>query len=127
MSIQPQASRRGFLGGLLATLAVGASGVSLVIPKAVEAAGPPGWLLCNGQAVSRAAYSELFAILGEACGAPDLETFNLPDLRGRVVIGVDSPAKPFSGTVYAINPRGTSVVPVGSVHPFFIPPQKEAA
>lgn len=50
---------------------------------------PAGWLLCKGQAVSRATYKELFAVIGVRSGAGDgSTTFNVPDLRGRVVYGV---------------------------------------
>ena len=49
---------------------------------------PDGWLLCNGQAVSRQVYSTLFDVVGVTYGSGDNRTtFNLPDLRGRVVTG----------------------------------------
>lgn len=49
---------------------------------------PPGYLLCNGQAVSRATYAALFAAIGTTYGAGDgSTTFNLPDLRSRVPLG----------------------------------------
>jgi microcystin-dependent protein len=49
-----------------------------------------GWLLCNGSAVSRTTYASLFDAIGTAYGAGDgSTTFNLPDLRGRVPVGVD--------------------------------------
>lgn len=49
---------------------------------------PSGWFLCQGQAVSRTTYSELFAIIGTAFGAGDgSTTFNLPDLREAVPKG----------------------------------------
>lgn len=49
---------------------------------------PEGWLLCDGSAVSRTDYSELFAVIGTLYGEGDgSTTFNLPDLRGRVVVG----------------------------------------
>lgn len=52
---------------------------------------PYGWLFCNGAAVSRETYSELFEAIGTAYGSGDgSTTFNLPDLRGRVSIGVGS-------------------------------------
>jgi len=42
-----------------------------------------GWLLCNGQAVNRTTYADLFAIIGTNFGAGDgSTTFNLPDYRG---------------------------------------------
>lgn len=49
---------------------------------------PGGWLICDGSAVSRAQYSDLFASIGVAWGNGDgSTTFNLPDLRGRVPVG----------------------------------------
>lgn len=62
----------------------------VVLPFAGSAA-PSGFLLCSGQAVSRATYAALFAVIGTAYGAGDgSTTFNLPDLRGRTVAGLDS-------------------------------------
>lgn len=50
---------------------------------------PAGYLLCNGQAVSRTTYSELFAAIGTAFGAGDgSNTFNVPDMREVVPVGV---------------------------------------
>lgn len=52
---------------------------------------PANWLLCNGEAVSRTTYADLFTVIGTTYGAGDgSTTFNLPDLRGRVAVGVDS-------------------------------------
>lgn len=54
------------------------------------ASAPAGWLLCGGQAVSRTTYSALFAVVGTTYGAGDgSTTFNVPDLRGRVLAGKD--------------------------------------
>jgi microcystin-dependent protein len=51
---------------------------------------PSGWLLCFGQEVSRSTYAALFAVVGTTYGAGDNSTtFNLPDLRGRVIAGQD--------------------------------------
>lgn len=51
---------------------------------------PSGWLFAYGQAVSRATYSSLFTALSTTYGVGDgSTTFNLPDLRGRVVAGQD--------------------------------------
>lgn len=48
-----------------------------------------GWLACNGSAVSRATYSALFGAIGTTWGIGDgATTFNLPDLRGKALIGV---------------------------------------
>lgn len=52
---------------------------------------PAGWLLCYGQAISRSENSALFAVIGTAYGEGDgTTTFNLPDLRGRIVAGKDN-------------------------------------
>ncbi len=52
---------------------------------------PDGWLECNGRAVSRLDKARLFAVVGTTYGAGDgSTTFNLPDLRGRAVVGLDN-------------------------------------
>lgn len=52
---------------------------------------PSGWLVCNGQAVSRSTYSDLFAAIGTTFGAGNgSTTFNLPDLRGEFIRGWDN-------------------------------------
>ncbi|MBS5518541.1 MAG: tail fiber protein [Clostridiales bacterium] len=51
---------------------------------------PEGWLLCNGQAVSRTTYANLFSVLGTTYGQGDgSTTFNVPDLTGRVPMGTN--------------------------------------
>jgi microcystin-dependent protein len=51
---------------------------------------PSGYLKCNGAAVSRTTYADLFAEIGTAFGAGNgSSTFNLPDLRGEFVRGWD--------------------------------------
>jgi microcystin-dependent protein len=51
---------------------------------------PTGWLLCNGQAVSRTTYSALFAAIGTTYGAGNgSTTFNLPDCRNEFFRGWD--------------------------------------
>lgn len=50
---------------------------------------PPNFLLCDGSAVSRTTYSELYDVIGTTFGNGDgNSTFNLPNLCGRVVVGV---------------------------------------
>jgi microcystin-dependent protein len=49
---------------------------------------PSGWLVCDGSAVGRQAYPNLFAVIGTTWGAGDGQTtFNVPDMRGRMPIG----------------------------------------
>lgn len=52
---------------------------------------PDGWLICNGQAVSRTTYANLYSILGTQFGAGDgSTTFNLPDLQAKFLMGAGS-------------------------------------
>ncbi|MFC0349808.1 phage tail protein [Undibacterium danionis] len=48
---------------------------------------PRGWMFCNGQILSIAQNSALFALLGTTYGGDGMSTFGLPDLRGRVAVG----------------------------------------
>lgn len=49
---------------------------------------PRNWLLCYGQQVSRTEYPELFRVIGTRAGAGNgSSTFNVPDLRGKVIYG----------------------------------------
>jgi microcystin-dependent protein len=51
---------------------------------------PPNALFCDGGAVSREEYAELFAVIGTSFGEGDGETtFNVPDMRGEFVRGYD--------------------------------------
>ena len=62
----------------------------MVVPYA-GAVAPDGWLLCQGQAVSRTTYAQLFSVIGTTYGSGDgSTTFNLPDMRGRVAVGSDA-------------------------------------
>ena len=52
---------------------------------------PTGYLECNGNTLSRTTYSKLFSVVGTTFGAGDgATTFNLPDLRGEFIRGLDS-------------------------------------
>ena len=58
---------------------------------------PAGWLLCNGSAVSRETYADLFAVIGTTYGSGDgSTTFNLPNLTNKFIQGNAT-----SGTVKA--------------------------
>ena len=93
-----------------ATAAATAASITAAAPAGtvsayVGAAAPTGWLLCDGSAVSRTTYASLFAACGTTYGAGDgSTTFNLPDLRGRVIVAVDGGA----GRVTANNTLGAS-------------------
>lgn len=52
---------------------------------------PEGFLLCDGSAISRDDYSDLFDVIGTTYGSGDgSTTFNLPNLTGRVTLGISS-------------------------------------
>lgn len=53
------------------------------------AASPTGWLICDGSAISRTTYANLFNTIGVSFGAGNgTSTFNIPDFRGRLPVGV---------------------------------------
>ena len=59
-----------------------------VIQAFAGSATPDGWLLCDGSAVSRTDYADLYAVIGDTYGAGDgVDTFNLPDLVDQFVQG----------------------------------------
>ena len=69
-------------------------GAILPYPKATA---PVNWLICDGSAVSRSTYSDLFNVIGTNYGAGDgSTTFNLPDLRGKHPMGYDSTQTEFN-------------------------------
>lgn len=73
-----------FLSGECSMIPVGS-----VIRYAGTQTIPTGFLLCNGQAVSRSTYASLFAEVGTSFGNGNgTTTFNLPDCRGRVGVGL---------------------------------------
>lgn len=58
-----------------------------------SATAPSGYLVCDGSAVSRTTYADLFAAIGTSHGNGNgTTTFNLPDLRGRFIRGFDNGA-----------------------------------
>jgi len=76
-------------------LSVGLGNVTQVPAGIVSAfagvTAPAGWLMCFGQAVSRTEYSALFTALSTTYGSGDgTTTFNIPDMRGRAIAGVDN-------------------------------------
>lgn len=62
----------------------------MIFPYA-GAEAPIGFLVCDGAAVSRVTYAGLYSLIGDTYGAGDgATTFNIPNLKGKVVVGVDS-------------------------------------
>ena len=89
----------GSTGQYLQKTATGMDWAALVIPPAVPtgsvhmfamAAVPSGYLVCEGQNVSRTTYADLFSAIGTTFGAGDgSTTFALPDLRNEFIRGAD--------------------------------------
>ena len=50
---------------------------------------PKGWALCEGQLLSINQNTALFSLLGTQYGGDGISTFALPDLRGRMAVGMD--------------------------------------
>ena len=91
---------------------------------------PNGWLLCDGSAISRSTYSDLFSVIDTTYGIGDgsytlqwidsnndgimqpgeminiMSTFNLPDLRGRTIIGTDNMGGTSANIVIGANNLG---------------------
>jgi microcystin-dependent protein len=56
------------------------------------------WMLADGSAISRTSYASLFALVGITYGVGDgSTTFNLPNLKGRVIVGLDATQTEFDG------------------------------
>jgi microcystin-dependent protein len=61
---------------------------------------PSNWLLCDGSAVSRSTYASLFSAIGTQYGSGDgTTTFNLPDIKGKTIVGKDSGQTEFNTLV----------------------------
>jgi len=64
-----------------------------------KATAPAGYLLCNGGAVSRSTYADLFAVISTTYGAGDgSTTFNVPQLQGKMPQGYDGNTYNLAGT-----------------------------
>jgi len=81
--------------GSVTAAKLNSAAVSVLMPTAslmpyAGTAAPTGYFLCDGSAKSRTTYSALFGIIGTTYGVGDgSTTFNIPDLRGRVIAGQD--------------------------------------
>jgi microcystin-dependent protein len=61
---------------------------------------PAGWMFCDGAQLPISENETLFTLIGTTYGGDGQETFNLPDLRGRVPIHQGS--TPGTGTTYVL-------------------------
>jgi microcystin-dependent protein len=100
------------LGGVVAFCGTAAPSANFAIP--------------NGQAISRTAFAAYFAQVGILFGAGDgVNTFNIPDLRGRVIAGVDGGANRLptplimsSQALAGIGGQATQVLLTGNLPPY---------
>ena len=77
---------------------------------------PNGWLNCQGQAVYRGDYPDLFAVIGTTYGSGDgSTTFNLHNLSGRVVVGQGNGAGLTSRAMGAMSGVETHALNVGEM------------
>lgn len=67
--------------------------IGLIVPWPLDWA-PNGWLPCDGRSLPIRQYSALFALLGITYGGDGINTFNLPDLRGRFPVGFNNGSAP---------------------------------
>jgi len=63
---------------------------------------PSGWAFCNGQTIPISENDALFTLIGTTYGGDGQETFNLPDLQGRIPIHAGTAQ---SGTTYQIGEK----------------------
>lgn len=89
------------------------------VVQSARLAVPAGWLQCDGSAVSRSTFIELFEAIGSQYGAGDgSTTFNLPDGRGRVFIGAGQGSgltNRIQGNTGGSETLATAVMTVGAV------------
>src|SRR5690606_19064202 len=70
---------------------------------------PTGYLVLNGQAVSRSTYSVLYAAYGTTYGNGNgTTTFNLPDLRGMFLRGLDESRGVDTGRSFSATPQAAA-------------------
>ncbi len=72
---------------------------------------PTGWVFCNGASYLRSSLPSLFAVIGITYGAVDGTHFNVPDYRGRFLLG-----KAAAGARSAVNDQGGSNDAVSVAH-----------
>src|SRR5262245_594490 len=83
-----------------------------IIPYVGQSAPNSNFVFPYGQAVSRTTYATLFALTSTAFGAGDgSTTFNLPDLRGRIIACMDNVGGAAASrlTSAAVSPNGTTI------------------
>jgi len=106
----PASSLTGTLPAIDGSALTGIQGITtgLIIPYS-SATVPSGYLECDGTAISRTTYANLFTAIGVVWGAGNgSTTFNIPDLRDRTAVH-KSVTKSFAttGGANTVTPTGT--------------------
>lgn len=70
--------------------AISASTFTGKVEITAGSAAPTGWLLCDGTSYLRTDYPALFAAIGTTYGAADGTHFNVPNAKGKVIVGRDA-------------------------------------
>src|SRR5918998_4598910 len=78
---------------------------------------PAGWMFCEGQQLPISENETLFQLIGTTYGGDGQETFNLPDLRGRVPVHMGSTIQLAEKTGVESVTLTTQQIPVHN-HPF---------
>jgi microcystin-dependent protein len=80
-----------------------------------RATAPDGWRLCDGTALNRLQFADLFTAISTTYGVGDgSTTFNIPDLRGRIPVGVDGAAGRLATNDALGQAAGSETVPAAS-------------
>lgn len=92
---------------------------------------PPNWLPCDGRLLAISKYRPLYSILGNQYGGSAPDTFALPNLQGRTIVGSDdgplTPGTKLGKTSYQFNeqnmPRHTHPMVASTQAGSLIPPE----
>jgi microcystin-dependent protein len=109
------------LSALASVPAVVTTAIAALIPSGsmiqyAGAAAPTGWLICDGSAINRTTFAALFSAIGTTYGVGNgTTTFNLPDLRGRSVVGVGTGSGLTARTLAATGGAETHVLSTGEM------------
>lgn len=89
--------------------------VGTVIFYIAPVAPDPTWVLMHGQELSRVTFAALFALIGTTYGIGDgSNTFNIPDVRGRVIAGLDNMGGVSAGRLTGLRPQGVDASALGA-------------
>lgn len=87
---------------ILATFGVDMATTGVIVPFAGGVL-PDGWLPCDGRSLAIDDYLALYQAIGTVWGSVDVDHFNIPDLRGRALVGQGTAS---SGTTFDLGSTG---------------------